>query len=67
MALGIGFIAIGIFIYMKENYNMDIIDGEKEFKKKTKVEKDRVYKYKMLICIFTIILGLYRMINLIIY
>lgn len=67
MIVGVGFIAIGIFIYVKENYNMDIIDGEKEFSKKLDVEKDRAYRYKMLICIFAFLLGVFRIVNTIIY
>lgn len=67
MLVGIGFIAIGIFAYIKENYNMDIVDGEKEFNKKANLERDRSYRYKMLICIFSIVLGVFRIINTIIY
>lgn len=67
MIVGIGFIAIGIFIYIKENYNMDIIDGEKEFSKKIGIKKDITYRYKMVICIFTLLLGVFRIINTIIY
>lgn len=67
MIVGIGFIAIGIFIYIKENYNIDIIEGEKEFIKRTDIKKDRIYRYKMLICIFSLLLGLFRIINTIVY
>lgn len=67
MIVGIGFIVIGIFIYIKENYNMDIIEGEKVFSKKEGIEKDRTHRYKMLVCIFSLILGIFRIINTIIY
>ncbi len=67
MIVGIGFIAISIFIYIKENYDVDIIDGEKEFTKKEDLKNDKNYKYKMLISIFSLILGFFRIINTIIY
>lgn len=67
MIIGISFVAISIFIYIKENYNIDIIEGEKEFTKKTDLNNDRNYKYKMLIAIFSLILGVFRFLNIIIY
>lgn len=67
MFVGVGFIIIGIFIYIKENYNIDIVEGEKEFNKKVDIKKDKVYRYKMLVCIFSLLLGVFRIINTIIY
>lgn len=67
MIVGISFFAIGIFIFIKENYNIEIIDGEKKFSKKTDGEKDRRYRWKMIVCVFTFLLGLYRFVNTIIY
>ncbi|MDR7857271.1 hypothetical protein [Tissierella sp.] len=67
MIIGIGFVAIGIFIYIRENYDIDIVDGEKVFNKKDKSKKDLKYKYNMLVCIFSLLLGIYRIINSIIY
>lgn len=67
MIVGIGFFAIGIFIYIKENYNMDIIDEEKTFTRKEINKKDIRYKYKMLICIFSFLLGTFRVLSAIIY
>ena len=52
---------------MKENYNIEIIEGEKEFNKKDNIKKDRNYKYKILVCIFSLLLGIFRIINTIIY
>lgn len=67
MIVGIGFIAISIFIYIKENYDIDIVDGEKVFSKKDKSEKDTRYKYKLLVCVFSLLLGIFRIISSIIY
>lgn len=67
LLVAIGFIAIGIFIYIKENYNIEIVEGEKEFNKKVDIKKDKNYKYKMLVCIFSLLLGIFRIINTIIY
>ena len=67
MVVGIGFIAIGIFIYIKENYNIEIVEGQKEFSKKIDIKKDKSYKYKILVGIFSLLLGIFRIINTIIY
>lgn len=67
MIVGIGFFAISIFIYIKENYNIDIIDGEKVFTKKEINKKDIRYKYKILVCIFSFLLGFFRILSSIIY
>lgn len=67
MIVGIGFFAIGIFIYIKENYDMYIIDGEKAFTKKGINKKNMIYKYKILICIFSFLLGFFRILSAIIY
>lgn len=66
MPAGIGFIVIGIFIYIKENYNIDIVEGEREFNRKVDIKKDKGYRYKMLVCIFSLLLGVFRIINTII-
>ena len=67
MLTGIGFITIGIFIYIRENYDIDIVDGEKVFNKKEKSKKNLKYKYSMLVCVFSLLLGIYSIINSIIY
>lgn len=67
MIIGLGFIAIGIFIYMRENYNMDIVEGEKVFSKKENLYKDRLYMYKITICVFSLVLGVFRILSSIIF
>lgn len=67
MIVGIGFLAISVFIYIKENYNIDIIDGEKVFTKKEINKKDLRYRYKILVCIFSFLLGIFRILSSIIY
>lgn len=56
-----------MFIYVKENYNMDIIEGEKVFSKKKDHNKDKMYIYKTLVCIFSFCLGILRILSSIIY
>ncbi len=67
MILGIVFIAIGILIYVKETYNIDVVEGERVFSKKDIDEKNFAYKYKILICVFSFLVGVYSIINSIIY
>lgn len=63
MIPGIGFIVIGIFIYIRESFNIEIIEGEKKFNKKVDVEKEKAYRYKILVSIFSIVLGIFKIIN----
>lgn len=67
LVIGVGFIIIGVFIYIQENYDMSIVEGEKVFNKKKNIIKDRVHGYKILICIFSLLLGTFRILSSIIY
>lgn len=67
MIPGVGFIVIGIFIYIKESFDIEIIEGEKTFNRKNDVIKDKTYRYKMLVCVFSILLGVFKIINDLIY
>lgn len=66
MVIGICFISIGVFIYMEENYKIEIVDGERVFSKKTDIIKDRKYRYKILISVFSLLLGIFRILSVII-
>lgn len=63
MIPGIGFIVIGIFIYIRESFNIEIIEGEKKFNKRKDVIKDKGNIYKVLVCIFSILLGIFKIID----
>ncbi len=63
MLVGIGFIVIGIFIYIRESFNIEIIEGEKSFNKKVDLMKDKDYRYKILVAIFSFVLGIFKIIN----
>lgn len=63
MIPGIGFIVIGIFIYIRESFNIEIIEGEKIFNKKVDVKKEKAYRYKILVSVFSIVLGVFKIIN----
>ena len=63
MIPGIGFIVIGIFIYIRESFNIEIIEGEKIFNKKVDVKKEKAYRYKILVSVFSIVLGIFKIIN----
>lgn len=67
MLMGIGFISLGIFIYLQDNYDINNVNGERVVSKKKNIIKDRVYRYKALTSIFSIILGIFRILNSIIY
>ncbi|NLV87793.1 MAG: hypothetical protein GX021_00295 [Tissierellia bacterium] len=67
MLIGLSFIFISIFIYVFENYDLIEEDGLKVFRKKDDLEKDRAYRYKMLVSILAFVLGIFRILNWIIY
>lgn len=67
MLIGVSFISIGIFIYIRENYDMNKIQGERVFSKKRNIIKDRKYRYKILTSIFSILVGVFRILSSIIY
>lgn len=67
LIVGITFIIVGIFIYANENYFIEVIDGERILKKKKEIYENTRYRYKIMVSIFSIILGVYRIISWIIY
>jgi len=67
LLIGLSFIFISIFIYVFENYDLIEEDGLKVFRKKDDLEKDRAYRYKMLVSILAFVLGIFRILNWIIY
>ncbi len=67
MKTGIVFIILGLLIIGKENLKMEEIDNERVFSIKENLKKDNNYKYKNLIGLFSLVLGLFRILNKIIY
>ena len=67
MKTGIVFIILGLLIIGKENLKMEEIDNERVFSIKKNLKKDNNYKYKNLIGLFSLVLGLFRILNKIIY
>lgn len=64
---GLAFVLLGGFIIFEEMYSVSKVDGEIVFLRKRKVEKNRLYRYKMLVSIFSILLGIFRIINYFLY
>jgi len=67
LIIGLLFIFVSAFIYIFENYDLEIEHGLKVLKKKENVVKDRFYRYKILVSILALILGIFRIISWIIY
>ncbi len=67
MIIGIGFISIGMFIYIEGNYDINNVNGERVISKKKDIIKDRIYRYKILTSVFAVLLGMFRIISSIIY
>lgn len=67
LLIGIGFISISIFIYINENYYIDIVNGERVFNRKIGTKKDMIYRCKIVIVGFSSLLGIFRILSSIIY
>ncbi|OZV11849.1 hypothetical protein CIW83_12465 [Tissierella sp. P1] len=67
MLIGIVFLSISIFIYIKENYDIDNVGEERVFSKKKDIVEDGNYRYRILISIFSLVLGIFRILSSIIY
>jgi hypothetical protein len=64
---GLAFVLLGGLIIFEEMYSVSKVDGEIVFLRKEKIERNRFYRYKMLVSIFSILLGIFRIINYFLY
>ncbi|TCU71589.1 hypothetical protein EV204_10651 [Tissierella praeacuta] len=67
MIIGIYSIFIGVVAYIQENYNIDIVDEERNFINKKYIQKDKNYRYNALDNVFFLSLGMFRILSGIIY
>ncbi|NLK44127.1 MAG: hypothetical protein GX300_07030 [Tissierellia bacterium] len=67
MLIGLSFIILSVLIYGFENYDLIDEDGLRVLRKKDKLEKDKVYRYKILVAILALVLGVFRLLSWIIY
>lgn len=67
LVAGIFFVILGIYVISSEKYN--IVKNEKGIQiiKNEDFIKDRFYRYKVIIGIFTLILGVFSILNYILY
>ena len=64
---GILFLLIGLLIISNQKYRIVKIQGGRTIEERERKEKDNLDKYKILLAIFSIILGVFCIINYIIY
>lgn len=64
---GIVFILLGIYVIISDKYNIEVKENGREIVKSKEFEKDRLYRYKVVVGIFTIILGIFSLLNYILY
>ncbi|NLW21882.1 MAG: hypothetical protein GXY88_01285 [Tissierellia bacterium] len=64
---GILFLLIGLLIILNQKYRIVKIQGGRTIEERERKEKDNLDKYKILLAIFSIILGVFCIINYIIY
>ncbi len=67
LIVGILFILLGIFTISSEKYKIKLVDNKREIIKKEQVEKNIFHRYKIVIGIFATILGIFSILNYIIY
>lgn len=64
---GIIFIILGIYVTISDKYKLKTNETEKEIIKNEDFEKDRLYKYKVAVGIFAIVIGVFSVLNYILY
>lgn len=64
---GIIFIILGIYVTISDKYKLKTNETEKEIIKNEDFEKDRLYKYKVVVGIFAIVIGVFSVLNYILY
>lgn len=67
MLIGFLFIIIGVYIFTKTTYDIKEIEGERVFVKKSSVEKNIEYRYKIFTMILSFILGCFCILNTILF
>ncbi len=67
LIVGILFILLGIFTISSVKYEIKPLNGKREIIKKEKVDKNIFHRYKVAIGIFAIVLGVFSILNYIIY
>ncbi|MBW4829339.1 MAG: hypothetical protein KZY61_10335 [Clostridiaceae bacterium] len=64
---GIIFILLGIYVIISDKYNLKSNESGREIVKNEGIKKDRLYKYKLIIGIFSVVLGVFSVLNYILY
>ncbi|MCB5559003.1 hypothetical protein FYJ27_04915 [Anaerosalibacter bizertensis] len=64
---GIIFILLGIYVIISDKYNLKSNESGREIVKNEDIKKDRFYKYKFVIGIFSVVLGVFSVLNYILY
>lgn len=67
LVAGILFVILGIYVISSEKYNIVKNENGIQIIKNEDFIKDRFYRYKVIIGVFTIILGVFSILNYILY
>ena len=67
LVAGILFVILGIYVISSEKYNIVKNENGIQIIKNEDFIKDRFYRYKVIIGIFTLILGVFSILNYILY
>lgn len=67
LLLGILFILLGIYIINIDKYYIEDSEEGKILKKKDEFKRDNFYRFKLFIGIFSIVIGVFSILNYIIY
>ncbi|WP_077368080.1 hypothetical protein [Anaerosalibacter sp. Marseille-P3206] len=67
LIIGILFILFGMYVIISDKYKLVNNNGVKEFVIKEEFKKDRLYRYKIALGLFSTVLGVFSILNYIIY
>lgn len=67
LIIGILFILMGIYVIISDKYELVNNNGMRELVVKEGFKKDRFYRYKIALGFFSIVLGVFSILNYILY
>ena len=67
LIVGILFILLGIYVIISDKYELISNNGNREIVKKEDFKKDRLYRYKVALGFFSIAVGVFCILNYIVY
>ncbi|SDW46301.1 hypothetical protein SAMN05660923_00783 [Tepidimicrobium xylanilyticum] len=67
LLIGILFLTLGLYLILSERYRIAKVGNQRHIVQRTLNKNSNFFKYKMLLGVFSIVLGMFSILNYIIY